>query len=104
MEDVAQALRDMEDVYVGKVQGMGEMHRWCITEVTPEARRAVGQWPTPEKVVARLAEAFSAAAETEPDPQRKGMLRTVGGFLAGTGKDIATEVAAKVIMQKTGMG
>ena len=32
------------------------------------------------------------------------MLRTVGGFLAGTGKDIATEVASKVILHQADMG
>jgi hypothetical protein len=100
--DVAQALRDMEGVFVGKIQGMGEMERWCITEVTPEARRAVGQWPTPENVVARLAEAFTAAAEHEPDPERKSKLRAVGSWLADTGKGIATQVISTVITQHTG--
>src|SRR6516165_10828232 len=65
VKDVARALRDMQGHYVGQIQSMGDMDRWCITEVTPEARRAVGQWPTPENVVDRLAEAFTAAAEHE---------------------------------------
>ena len=102
-EDVARALRDMRGVYVGEIQGMGDMERWCITEVTPEARRAVGQWPTPENVVGRLAEAFSKAAEHEPDPERRGKLRTVGSFLGDTGKDFAAEVVAKVIARQTGV-
>ncbi len=74
----------------------------CITEVTPAARRAVGQWPTPENVVARLAEAFSAAAEHEPDRERRGKLRALGSFLGETGKDFAAEVVAKVIVHQTG--
>jgi hypothetical protein len=102
-ETVGRSLMDMRYVYVSEVQGMGPTEQWCITGVTAEARQAVGQWPTPENVIDRLAQAFSAAAEHEPDPERKGMLRTVGGFLAGTGKDIATEVAAKVILHQAGM-
>jgi hypothetical protein len=104
VKDVARALRDMQGVFVGQIQSMGDMERWCITEVTPEARRAVGQWPTPENIVARLAEAFSAAAEHEPGAERKGKLRAVGSFLADTGRDFAAEVVAKVIVRQTGMG
>ncbi|MDQ2873611.1 MAG: hypothetical protein M3Y33_01805 [Actinomycetota bacterium] len=102
---VARALRDMEGVFVGQVQGrMGDVDSWFITEVAPAARRAVGQWPTPENVVARLAEAFSAAAEHEPDPERKGKLRAVGSFMGDTGKDFAAEVIAKVIAHQVGVG
>jgi hypothetical protein len=103
-EVVARSLLDMRYRYVSEVQGMGPKEKWCITGVTPEARQAVGQWPTPENVVDSLAQAFTRAAEHEPDPERKGMLRTVGGFLAGTGKDIATEVASKVILHQARMG
>ena len=101
---VARALLNMRGEFVGQVQSMGDMDRWCITEVTPAARRAVGQWPTPENVVASLAVAFSTAAEHESDPERRGKLRAVGGFLADTGKDFAAEVVAKVIAQQTGAG
>jgi hypothetical protein len=101
-KDVARALTAMQGVYTGKLQGMGDLDRQCITEVTPAARQAVGQWPTPENVVARLADAFSAAAEHEPDPERRGKLRAVGSFLADTGKDFAAEVVAKVIAHQIG--
>lgn len=101
-KDVARALLDMRYVYVSEIQSMGDMDQWCITGVTPAARRAVGQWPTPENVVARLAEAFIAAAEQEPDSERRGKLRAVGGFLADTGKDFAAEVVAKVIAHQIG--
>lgn len=97
-KDVARALIDMRGVYVGELQSMGDMDQWCITEVTPAARRAVGQWPTPESVVALLAEAFSAAASHESDPERRSKLRALGSFLADTGKGIAAEVIAKVIV------
>jgi hypothetical protein len=103
VKQIARALRDMQGVFVDLTMSMGDVERWCITEVTPEARRAVGQWPTPENVVARLAEAFSAAAEHEPDPERRSKLRGIGSFLADAGKDFAAEVVAKVIAHQTGM-
>lgn len=103
-DDVARALLDMRYVYVSEVQGMGDKDRWTITGVTPDARRAVGQWPTAENVVARLAEAFSAAAEQEPDEERRSKLRGLASFLGDTGKDFAAEVVAKVIVRQTGLG
>ena len=79
------------------------MDRWYVRAVTPEARRAVGQWPTPENV-ARLAEAFSTAAEQERDPERRGKLRALASFLGKTGKGFGAEVVAKVIARQAGMG
>jgi hypothetical protein len=104
VKDVARALLDMRYEYVGEVQSMGDQEGWCITEVTPEARRAVGQWPTPENVVASLAVAFSTAADNEQDAERRGKLKSIAGFLADTGKDLAAEIVAKVIARQTGMG
>jgi hypothetical protein len=64
----------------------------------------VGQWLTAESLAARLAKAFSEAAEEEKDPERKSRLRQLVGFLGETGKDPAAEVMPKVIMHQTGMG
>lgn len=77
---------------------------WYVTGVTAEARRVVGQWPTAESLAARLAEAFSEAADQEKDPERKSRLRQLASFLGEAGKDIAAEIMAKVIMHQTGMG
>jgi hypothetical protein len=104
VKDVARSLLDMRYEYVGEIQGMSEQDGWCITEVTPEARRAVGQWPTPENVVASLVVAFNTAADKERDQERRGKLKYIAGFLADTGKDLATEIVAKVIARQTGIG
>jgi hypothetical protein len=102
--DVAQSLLDMRYVYVSEIGSMGDQADWDISYVTEKARRAVGQWPTPENVVGRLAAAFNEAAEHEPDPERKSKLQAFGGWLADTGQSIATEVITKVISQHTGTG
>ncbi|HEV2372025.1 MAG TPA: hypothetical protein VGS19_07645 [Streptosporangiaceae bacterium] len=105
--DVARALDALEGSYVVKFEKAmtgGDPNPWYIRKVTPDARRTVGQWPTPENMVTRLAEAFGVAAEHEPDPGRKRRLRDIASFLADTGKDLAAEVVAKVILRQTGMG
>jgi hypothetical protein len=104
---VARSLTAMEHTYVGEFHQFltgGDPSSWYVMHVTPEARQAVGQWPTPENVVDRLAQAFSDAAEQERDPERKGKLRSIAGFLTDTGKDFAAEIVAKVITHQTGMG
>ena len=71
---VDRALDALEGPYVVKYQKMmtgGDPNPWFITSVTSAARQAVGQWPTPENVIDRLAEAFGAAAEHETDPKRR---------------------------------
>jgi hypothetical protein len=77
---------------------------WYVTEVTAAARRAVGQWPTAESLTEQLATAFSEAAEGEPDPERKGPLRQIASIFTGAGKEVVTDVLAKVILHQTGMG
>jgi hypothetical protein len=102
-QDVSRALKDMDGSYVDLQTTMGDVDGWYVRSVTPAARRAVGQWPTPENVVARLAEAFSAAADQERDPERRGKLRTIASFLADTGREFAAEVVAKIIIRQTGI-
>jgi hypothetical protein len=101
---VGQGLRDMDGLYVDLNMSGLSPERWCVMGVYPEARRAVGQWPTPEGLTDRLAEAFSKAADREADPKRKGRLREIAGFLGDTGKELAAEVIAKVISRQTGIG
>lgn len=104
-ETVAQSLEALEGEYVVEVhRTMGDPSVWFIMKVTAAARRAVGQWPTPESLVEQLAAAFGEAADTEPDAEKKGRLRQVAGFLTSAGRDVATEVVSKVILHSTGMG
>lgn len=104
---VDRAITALEGSYVAEYQRLmsgGDPRSWRVEKVTPAARTAVGQWPTPEGLVDRLAEAFGKAAEDEPDTKKKGKLREVAAFFASTGRDVATEVASKVILHSTGMG
>jgi hypothetical protein len=103
VKDAARALKALKGEYVDLSQETGDPAGWTVSAVTSAARRAVEQWPSPEGLVDALAEAFGSAAEREPDPEKKDRLRQVGSFLGGTGRDVATEVVAKVILRSAGM-
>lgn len=102
--DVARALKAMDGVYLGLQVTMGDSARWFVRSVTPEARRAAGQWPTGDSLVTRLVEGLNAAAEHERDPERKSRLRQAAALLGGGVRDIAVDIAAKVIERSTGLG
>jgi hypothetical protein len=102
--DTARALEALNGEYVALQMMMGDPAGWFVRKVTSAARRAVGQWPTPEGLVDALAEAFGNAAEQEPDADRQSRLRQVGAFLSSTGRGVATEVVSQVILRSAGMG
>jgi hypothetical protein len=67
-----------------------------VNRVTPEARQAVGQWPTPEGLVDRFVKALSDAAEREEDAERHYQLRQAAGLLGETVRDVAVRAAATI--------
>jgi hypothetical protein len=69
-----------------------------VRSVTNEARRVVGQWPTPESVVEQIAHALIEAADREPDEQKRSRLRALGEGLLGFGKDVAANAVANAAM------
>ena len=73
-----------------------------FTGVTDAARRAVGQWPSPEVWVERLVQALHEAAEREPDPERRGRLRAMAEGLGGFARDVAVGVLSGGITQSMG--
>jgi hypothetical protein len=91
------ALQDLSDTYVD-LRPVGPARNWHIVRVTDEARRAVGQWPSPESVVEQIARAFLKAADLEPDEQKRSRLRALGEGLLGFGKDVAANAVANAAM------
>ena len=104
VDDVARAVRALDGEYLGLQMAMGDPARWYISGVTPEARRPVGQWPTGESLVIQLVDGLKAAAERETDPERKSRLRQTAALLGGVARDVAVEIAEKVIERVTGLG
>jgi predicted transcriptional regulator len=96
--DVARSLDALNPVYVDfrKTETGGDPTFWYVHKVTPEARKAVGQWPTAENLIDRLARAFAVEAEGEEDIERQYQLRQAAGLLAETVHDVAVRVAASI--------
>ena len=101
--DVGRAFRALEGRYIDDIRpmpGLVSANDWAVSSVTAEARYAVGQWPTPESLIDRLAEAFKAAAEDEPDALKRGRLREIAGVSTGGFREFAIGVAAEVVARK----
>lgn len=99
LPEVARALEALDPTYVDfrKTETGGDPRFWYVLKATPEARRQVGQWPTPQSLIARLAEGLSAAAEQERDPDRKSLLTHTAGLLGDSLRDVAIRVAAAIV-------
>jgi hypothetical protein len=100
VEQVYRAARSLAPSYLS-VEGWfsDDLGALSITQVTDQARRVVGQWPSPEVWVDRLVEALREAAEREPDPERRGRLRAMAEGLGGFARDIAVGVLSGGITQ-----
>jgi predicted transcriptional regulator len=96
---VARALETLDPVYVDfrKTTTGGDPRFWYVFKVTPEARRAVGQWPTAQALAGRLAEELAAAAHDETDPQRQGLLVYAARLVGDTLRDATVRAAAHVL-------
>lgn len=96
---VATALETLDPAYVDfrKTTTGGDPRFWYVFKVTPEARRAVGQWPTGESLAARLAAEFARAAQTEPDAERQGLLSYAARLIGDTLRDVAVRAADEVL-------
>jgi hypothetical protein len=96
---VAKALECMDPVYVDfrKTTTGGDPRFWYVFKVTPEARRAVGQWPTAEALASRLADELAAAAGRETDSERQGLLTYAARLVGDTLRDATVRAAAQVL-------
>jgi predicted ArsR family transcriptional regulator len=96
---VARSLDALHPVHVDfrRTETGGDPTFWYVLKVTPEGRRAVGQWPTAEGFVDRLVEAFREAAASEADSERQYQLSQVAGLLSGSVRDVALKAATAIV-------
>jgi hypothetical protein len=95
--DVAAALDALESEYLDLERTADDPSAWFVTRVTSGARRVVGQWPTGESLVERLASGIGEAAGREADPERKRRLLEVARELGGMAKAVAVNVASEML-------
>jgi len=94
---IATALNALDGEFLDLQRTLGDLEAWGIQSVTPAARRAVGQWPTAESIIDRLAAGMSRAAEHESDPEEKRRLMAVARELGGAAKSVAVNVATQIL-------
>lgn len=96
---VAAALDALDPLYVDfrKTTTGGDPRYWYVFKVTPEARRAVGQWPTAQALISRLAAELAAEAADEPDAERQGLLVYAARLVGDTLRDAAVRAAGQVL-------
>jgi predicted transcriptional regulator len=96
---VARALEALDPVYVDfrKTTTGGDPTFWYVLKVTPAARQAVGQWPTAESFVDRLAAELAAAGQQEQDAERKGLLAYAARLVGDTLRDASVRAADAVL-------
>lgn len=78
-------------------RGGDRIYSWRIVGVSSSARRLVGQWPSPEELVTQVVRALEAAAENEPDEEKRSKLKVAASSIGSFAKDIVTNVAANLI-------
>lgn len=104
IETTGRAIQDLDGTFLELSKSYGGPESWNVSAVTERARREVGQWPTAESLITQLAEAFSTAAEQEPDPDKKSRLHSIASMLGGAGRQIAINVLSSVLGHKLGAG
>jgi predicted transcriptional regulator len=104
--DVARSLDALNPTYLDfrKTETGGDPTFWYVHNVTPQARRAVGQWPTAESLIDRLAQAFTEAAGREEDFERQYQLRQAAELLSDKVRDVAVRAAATITGPPPGEG
>ncbi len=101
---VARALEALDPVFLDfrKTTTGGDPTFWYVLKVTPQARSAVGQWPTPDSFVTKLAAELSAAASQEDDAERKGLLSYAARLIGDTLREAVVRAAGQVLAPALG--
>lgn len=105
--DVKRALKALSEASPALVVGIPiaeASYPPYLTGVTERARRLVGAWPSPDLLTDRLVTALQSAAETEPDEEKKAVLKRMAALVGGVGRDVFVNVASSVIGRAIGAG
>ena len=105
LEDVTRAAASLEGsfVEVAKTMAGGFTGNWRITDISPNARQVVGQWPTADTFADRLIQVLREEEGQASTPERQSKIRAALDALGGLGRDVLIDVSAKVISGSMGM-
>jgi hypothetical protein len=101
--EVYRAVMALSPTYLELSLSMGGEADTAIQGVTDAARRAVGQWPSPEEWADRIVRGLLDAADREPDQERRSRLRAVAEGLGDFGRDVLVGVISTGITKGMGL-
>jgi len=96
------AIALQSDMLVDIQTTVGGPESWHLRGVSGEARRLVGQWPTADQFVDELVRRLQAAADGEPDEERRGRLRELASAAGGVARSVFVDVTTAVITRQMG--
>lgn len=103
---VSAALRSLarcQPPYLVVVTVPEERDPLSVIDVTADAYRAVGAWPTAESFADRLVARLDEEADREPDPERKSRLQQTARYLGGGLRDVVVDFAATYAARQAGL-
>ncbi|WP_436759348.1 hypothetical protein [Streptosporangium sp. V21-05] len=74
-----------------------------VYDVTGHARRTVGTWPTPETLAKKIIAELHAAAEAEPDEEKRSRLKKTADWFGTTGWSVILGVAGNAVSKSIGI-
>lgn len=97
-DEVFLALRALASDDLVEVHWMSPRRAVRVIDVSGDARRVVGVWPTPEIALQRMIRALEAIVEnTETDEDTRSRARKILEGIAGAGRQLGIGVAAAAI-------
>jgi hypothetical protein len=97
VERALKALHEAVPPYIAGHMTAQASYPIVLSGVTERARRAVGQWPTPESWADRMTQALNEAADQEPNPEKKGLLRQTADVVGGIAREVIIRTATGTI-------
>jgi hypothetical protein len=71
-----------------------------IRSVTPAARHATGQWPSPESITDRFLQTLDERIEASPDGTERSRWVKMRDAVGGAGRDLFVDVVGTVISKQ----
>lgn len=103
-ETVGLALSRLDGSFLRVEATYGGWQYASVDEIYPDARRAVGQWPSAEVLAERILSQLTKAADQEPDPAKKSKLRALAKAAGEVGTNAVGGIIATAATYGVGIG
>ena len=88
---------------LGMTSSLADTQIHHVYNVSGHARRAVGTWPTAERLAEQIVAGLNAAADAEPDEEKRSRLKQAAQILGGAGWGVILGVAGNAVSKGIGL-